>query len=444
MIQKIFPWIGSLLLFVGAIQQFFVNDFFNTSFIATIVLGFLAYYSKEKYLKIISIILIALNWIGTIINSWSFINFSALATIILGLYLLVTSAKKLWKTKGKYITKGLWTIIGVVSLLISLAISTVTIFPDQSFSYIRSVLKMSPDKIETQQSESKTPNGDRVVSNIQYDTQVENGFLDIYYSNKATSDKPLTVIYIHGGGYLWGDKVGGDPNAGTQSFDSSFIANMLDEGYNVISMNYALTPTHRYPTAIKQLNRGLAYLKTNADKLNINMDSVVLSGGSAGGNLAGVLTNIQTNPEYAAKINESATLPADNIKSVILEGPLLDNGRFQVTHSPIVDWAFYQMGRIYFDANDINRVAELSNSNVLEHVTKEFPPTFISDGNSATFYDQAFDLDKKLTDLGVKHELSYYTIEEAGILGHGFEESGSPYAIKTMDKIKNFIRSVNK
>lgn len=99
-------------------------------------------------------------------------------------------------------------------------------------------------------------------------------------------------VFIHGGGYANGDKSSGDPNAGEVDYRDSLAYRALNEGYNVVQFNYCLMTEHIFPDAIIQLNSGLKYLKDHADDLNLNMDAVFLSGGSAGGNLAGVMANL--------------------------------------------------------------------------------------------------------------------------------------------------------
>ena len=84
------------------------------------------------------------------------------------------------------------------------------------------------------------------MRDVQYDRSLPNGYLDIYYPADMANSKPLTVIYIHGGGYIWGDKASGDPNAGNNAFDASLTYQLVDAGYPVISMNYALAPEYRW------------------------------------------------------------------------------------------------------------------------------------------------------------------------------------------------------
>ena len=318
-----------------------------------------------------------------------------------------------------------------------------TFAPQVVLRFLRDHLYHTENVVQAEQAEEIVYGGARKVSNIRYDTEVPNGFLDITYSPKPNKTNPMTVIFIHGGGFVWGDKADGDPNALVRRYEYGTIANLADAGYNVVSMNYALTPEYRYPTAIKQLNRGLRYLKDHAEEWGLNMQSVAFAGVSAGGNLEGVLVNIQTNPLCAAVIGEEPVFTDGEVKGVVFESSLLDYHRFGETHSHYFDYLFYTMGRVYFHVNDLKYDKRMDDANITRYINDRFPPAFISDGNIGTFYEQAFGLYEGLTDLGIYAELNYYPQEEAGFLRHGFEEDGSEWSRRTMQKMIMFLQKVD-
>lgn len=78
-------------------------------------------------------------------------------------------------------------------------------------------------------------------------------------------------------------------------------------------------------------------------------------------------------------------------------------------------------------------------SNILSWVTAQYPPSFISDGNNGSFYDQAKDLYKCLQTLSVQTELNIYPKSEAR-LGHGYESFCNKYGIDNMEKMLGFLR----
>ena len=198
---------------------------------------------------------------------------------------------------------------------------------------------------------------------------------------------------------------------------------------------------HVFPDAIIQLNSGLKYLKDHATELGLNMDAVFLSGGSAGSNLAGVMANLQTNPEYAAEMGITPALDSDDIRGVVFISAQLDNSQYGVTHNVVIDYMFYWAGRVYLNTNDIVYDKETSRlSNVIDNVSANYPPALISDGNSGSFFDQAFAMNARLVELGVECKLIYYS-KTVATLAHGYEDLGSPYAKITQDRMIEFMNA---
>lgn len=51
------------------------------------------------------------------------------------------------------------------------------------------------------------------------------------------------------------------------------------------------------------------------------------------------------------------------------------------------------------------RLIRFLDDNITSILTKDFPPTFVADGNAPTFPNQTGEFSKKLTKLGIKNKL---------------------------------------
>jgi len=103
----------------------------------------------------------------------------------------------------------------------------------------------------------------------------ERNVLDLYL---AESDTPTPlVLFIHGGGFQYGDKsyllTGGE---------SDRARSFLDAGFSVAGINYRLTDTAPAPAAYLDGARALQFLRHNAEQWNIDPRLVASTGGSAG------------------------------------------------------------------------------------------------------------------------------------------------------------------
>lgn len=287
---------------------------------------------------------------------------------------------------------------------------------------------------------SKRKNGFVRYSDVQYANEYPNSFLDIYIHEEVEKRNAPTMIIVHGGGFTWGNKEDGDPFAGADEKDW-FMDTFMENGIQVVSIDYAYAPDYLYPTPIIQMGQAVKFLQENALKYGLDMHRVILWGGSAGGQLIGQFANIQTNPDYARKMGIEAVLKPSDIKAMLFNSSLLDSTRLAKTDSFVSNFIFKKCGMAYWDCKDYEKNPLVIQSDVIDNVGKDFPPSFISDGNVQTFYDQARDLAQKLESLKIVHMLNIYPRNEQK-LSHGFESVNNEYGQKNMKKMLEFLQQV--
>ena len=89
------------------------------------------------------------------------------------------------------------------------------------------------------------------------------------------------LIYMHGGGFVQGSP---------ETHDAITAGIAERTGYTVISVDYALSPEHRFPVALRECEAVVAWTFVHAGALDIRSDAICVGGDSAGGNLAAALT----------------------------------------------------------------------------------------------------------------------------------------------------------
>ncbi|KAI0538080.1 Alpha/Beta hydrolase protein [Xylaria digitata] len=104
-----------------------------------------------------------------------------------------------------------------------------------------------------------------------------NVWIPPYSSRPAGAEKRPVVINFHGGGFILG-----------QGTDDSRWADTLVNSLSavVFSVNYRLAPGYPFPTPIEDCVDAIIQICQLADRYNIDTDRIILSGFSAGGNLA--------------------------------------------------------------------------------------------------------------------------------------------------------------
>lgn len=116
----------------------------------------------------------------------------------------------------------------------------------------------------------------RVAPNITYLTA--NGFdakLDVYARTDSGGPFP-TLIWIHGGGWVGGNKE-------TATFS---LLPYLEMGWNVVNVEYRLGRVSLAPAAVEDCLCALRWVIRNAKEYGFDTSKIVVSGGSAGGHLA--------------------------------------------------------------------------------------------------------------------------------------------------------------
>lgn len=109
--------------------------------------------------------------------------------------------------------------------------------------------------------------------------------LDLYLPRGHDEGDPLpTLMYIHGGGWIFGAKEGA----------SQHLLPYLEDGWAAVNVGYRLSNTSHAPAAVEDVRCALRWVIDNADSWNLDPERIVVTGHSAGGHLSlatGLLTD---------------------------------------------------------------------------------------------------------------------------------------------------------
>ena len=230
------------------------------------------------------------------------------------------------------------------------------------------------------------PEGFTAQLNVTY-TKVNgwDGKVDLYLPPKTNKQTPV-VINIHGGGWKNGVK---ESQGGFSTF--------FKAGFAVANMEYRLTGQATAPAAIEDTRCVLIYLIKNAKDLNIDVNKIIIMGGSAGGHLAlmgGLLANdhrFDTNCPGVENIKVAAIIDKYGITDVWdwAYGPNL-------TSKSATQWL----------GDKAKDEAFAKSVSPIYYISKSSPPVFIvhGDADPTVPYQQSVNLHKKLLETGVKTE----------------------------------------
>jgi acetyl esterase/lipase len=98
--------------------------------------------------------------------------------------------------------------------------------------------------------------------------------LDVWEAQ--TTELKSTVIYFHGGGWIFGDRTGA----------TTLLLPWLQFGWNVVNVEYRMANVALAPAAVLDVRCALRWVYRNSAKFRINTKRIVVTGHSAGGHLA--------------------------------------------------------------------------------------------------------------------------------------------------------------
>jgi len=125
-------------------------------------------------------------------------------------------------------------------------------------------------------SKQTPPEGIKEINNIRYinDNSVYHLF-DVYYPENTVNNNPV-IIDIHGGGWMYGDK----------ELNKLYCLALASRGYTVFNISYSLVPDVTVDVQIKEVMTALKYIGEHIDEYPADKSRIILTGDSAGGQLA--------------------------------------------------------------------------------------------------------------------------------------------------------------
>ena len=313
-----------------------------------------------------------------------------------------------------------------VVLLVVLAVCAVLLFATPYIAvFITKVVFALPSQTPPQDYEQISRKVE-VHRDIKYSSTRGRNMLDIYLPRSFEGNLP-TIIWMHGGGYITGDK------KDIEHFATSLAA----EGYAVVCPNYALAPGTKYPEQVRQLGEVYSFVK-DSQGYGFDDKRLVLAGDSAGAHIVSQFVGAQLSSAYAQLIGVDQTVDADTIKAVLLYSGPFDFERIGTSKNTFFDFMIARVMWAYYGTSNW-REKKGFETTMKYHVTHEFPPCFITDGNTGSFERDAKELEASLLDVGVEGE-SFYIDVNTEKASHEYQfVMDSPAAVEALKRSLCFL-----
>lgn len=214
---------------------------------------------------------------------------------------------------------------------------------------------------------------------------------DVFYPEGTIPKEGLPVIIdIHGGGWMYASK----------DLNEYYCMELANKGYCVFSISYRLVPDVTVYEQIKDCTDALAYINSNMKNYPANKKTVMLTGDSAGGQLALYSTILNNNPDAREIFGTVETKL--NIKCLLLTSPVTyakSGGWFSIYTKKM--WGEDYKTKAAYNYMDLDEIMELANN---------MPPTyFITSSGDTLAHDQTVNAYNYFADKGYECEIQDFT-----------------------------------
>lgn len=327
----------------------------------------------------------------------------------------------------KYILGGIAALIVIIVLG---GVIAVNVSPKPFIFFLNHMSGLNEVTPRPSDIESYTAQVD-IVKDVTYTSTYGSNKLDIFLPKEDKNKKYPTIVWTHGGSFIGGDKSG----------TSDWATMMASKGYVVVSINYEVAPASRYPGPVKQLDEAYRYLERLQDSYyQMDLSKVVIGGDSAGAQIASQFVAVQTNPKLAKEMNMKPSIPQKSLKATVLYcGPYDIQGMLD-TDNKLITFFVNQIGWAYLGMKDWATSEEINQASTSRQVTENYPPTFLSDGNSGSFEKQAKNLQYRLETKNVPVETLFFPSTK--LVPHEYQfELDTTEAKECFEKTLSFLKT---
>lgn len=205
----------------------------------------------------------------------------------------------------------------------------------------------------------------KVLKDVSYGQDPEQ-VMDIYLSPKAKSlgKQNFTIVFLHGGAYYLNDK----------TTEEIYIQPYLRKGMNVVNMNYRLK--RGIPLATSDLSHALNFLKEQNSKYDLDLQNIIVTGFSAGAQIATNVGLAQNNTSFPDKLTDGIT-----IKGIInFSGPVDDLDVIEKIFIDFDNELFSKAGNALFPSEGYAKKEIVAVYEPITYFDQDDPPVFLWHG----------------------------------------------------------------
>lgn len=300
------------------------------------------------------------------------------------------------------------------------------LFPEPGVWVIRQVFNRGDTELSAASAEHVPP-GVIARTDLRYGTGPDERF-DLFLPPAGTPRKPLLIVWVHGGGFVAGDK----------SSVANWLKVLAGRGYPVVSVEYTRGASRAYPLPVRQANAALAHIRANANTLGLDPSAIALGGDSAGAHIASQLALSLTNADYARGLGVAPSVPPQALKAMLLTSGIYDMP--DLSGGGLIGAFLRSAFHGYTGETDPAKVKGIELFSIPRNADARFPPSFITGGNADPLTAQGKALAARLTALGVETDTLFFPDSHQPPLAHEYQlRLNTPDGRLAFDRMVSFL-----
>jgi acetyl esterase/lipase len=131
--------------------------------------------------------------------------------------------------------------------------------------------------------------------------------LDVWRRKDLPAGPAPVLLFVPGGAWVQGTRV---------LQGHTLLSHLVEQGWVCVTMDYRVSPVHRWPRHVEDVNAAIAWARANVDKYGGNRDFVAIAGCSAGGHLASLAALTVGDPAFRGELTETADTSVDAVVGI--------------------------------------------------------------------------------------------------------------------------------
>ena len=130
--------------------------------------------------------------------------------------------------------------------------------------------------------------------------------LDVWRHPEQSGSAPV-LLFVPGGAWVHGSRI-------LQGY--ALMSHLVEQGWVCLSIDYRVSPHHRWPRHIHDVKAAVAWARANVDRFGGDRDFVAVAGCSAGGHLASLVGLTHDDPDFHHDLPADADTSVDAVVGI--------------------------------------------------------------------------------------------------------------------------------